>query len=107
MKMNEYIKSLRMKIANAESPKEMAEVSQKLEFAYAVIKGTESHFRDRLIASLIKEKYNADAQLAILFNEHLKPDEYATYQAYRVECKVRADEIIAKLHAEVEANCNN
>lgn len=106
MTMNEYIKSLRMKIANAESPKEMAEVSQKLEFVYAVIKGTENQFRGRLVASLIKDKYDEDAQFAILFNEHLKPEEYATYQAYRVECKVRADEIIAKLRAEVEANCN-
>lgn len=102
MTKNEYIKSLRAKIATAESPKEVEEASEKLEYAYSKFSGKEDQFRDRLVASIIKEKFNADAQLAILFNEHLKPEEYSAYQAYRVECKAKADALITKLRAEVE-----
>lgn len=47
--------------------------------------------RDKLIASLIEQRYSKDHQIAILFNkddgsqEHA--DEYAAYQAFRQEIK--------------------
>jgi hypothetical protein len=103
MTMNECIKSLRMKIADAESPREMSEASQLLEYVYAVIGNRTERFRNRLVSSYIAEKHNIEDQIAIGFNEHLKPDEYAAYQAYRVECKARADATMTALENQLQA----
>lgn len=46
------------------------------------------------VVQLIRERYDLDAELAILRQRDSKPEEFAEYNAYCEECKVRAKEDI-------------
>ena len=61
---------------------------------------------DRTDAAEIAKVHDRDAQLAILFNEHIHPEEYEAYQAFRAECKAAVNAKMATLKAELEAILN-
>lgn len=99
--LTRYINELRRKVNSIDATPE-----DRLLFAYAkaYYKGEEAlkKFRKRLIAREINAVHDNDAQLAILFNQYIEPAEYEAYQAFRVECKARADATMARLKAELE-----
>ena len=45
-----------------------------------------------IVVRLIREKYDMDAELAILRQRDSKPEEFAEYNAYCEECKTKAKE---------------
>lgn len=44
------------------------------------------------VERLIRARYSASAELALLRQRDVKPDEFAAYNAYAEECKARARE---------------
>ncbi len=44
------------------------------------------------VVQLIRERYDLDAELAILRQRDSKPEEFAEYNAYCEECKIQAKE---------------
>jgi hypothetical protein len=52
--------------------------------------------RANLISKIIRSLYTVDAELATINNQTDKPDEYATYQAFRAQAKALADGWINK-----------
>ena len=50
----------------------------------------------REIVRLVREHYDADDEMAILRQRDAKPDEFAAYNAFVEECKLRAREDIRK-----------
>ena len=99
--LTQYLNELRKKAHSIDATSE-----DRLLFAYvkAYCKGEAAleKYRDRLVVKEINAVYDTNAQLAFLFNQVLKPDEYAAYQAFRVECKAKADATMARLKAELE-----
>ena len=81
----------------------------RLAYARAYMQGEEglTKYRDRAIARHISKTYNSDAQLAILFNEHREPEEYAAYQVFRAQCKETVDAKMEALKTELENALNN
>lgn len=64
----------------------MTELEKKL----AELNGTLSlHYKKRIIG-LIRERYDANDELAILRQVDTKPQDYADYNAYCEECKAKA-----------------
>ena len=59
----------------------------------------EGYTYEELVGMLIREKYSANDEFAILRQRDAKPEEYETYNAYCEECKARAKEIIANASA--------
>ena len=49
---------------------------------------------DELVSRLIREKYSIDDELAILRQRDVKPEEFAQYNDYAEECKIKAKEIL-------------
>lgn len=49
----------------------------------------EPTYEERVVY-LIRERYNLDAELAILRQRDSKPSEFAEYNAYCEECKIKA-----------------
>lgn len=45
------------------------------------------------VVQLIRERYDLDAELAILRQRDSKPEEFADYNAYCEECKAKAKEV--------------
>ena len=45
------------------------------------------------VVQLIRERYDLDAELAILRQRDSKPEEFAEYYAYVEECKAKAKEV--------------
>lgn len=81
------------------------ELARRIAYARAYMQGEEGlkRYRDRAISTEIGKTYDKDAQLALLFNKETEPVEYATYQAFRTECKAKVDAEIRLLRAELEA----
>lgn len=98
-----YINELRKKVHFGEAT---AEDREMLTYAQAYLKGAEGlrAYRKRLIVREINAVHDRDAQLAILFNEDIEPAEYEAYQAFRIECKAKADATMERLKAELEAS---
>lgn len=98
--LDKYINELRIKINRLEAT---AEDRERFAYAQAYKRGEEGlkAFRDRLIAKEINATYDSNAQLAILFNKDTEPSEYEAYQAFRAECKTKADEEMARLKEEL------
>lgn len=104
MNVKDYIKNLRSSIPAFPTPDERASIEPMLSYARAYEKGAEAlkAYRDRLIAREINAVHDKDAQFAILFNKDTKPEEHEAYQAFRISCKAKVDELMAKLKAELE-----
>lgn len=49
---------------------------------------------DELVSRLIREKYSIDDELAILRQRDVKPEEFAQYNDYAEECKIKAKAIL-------------
>lgn len=47
---------------------------------------------EQRVVQLIRERYDIDAELAILRQRDSKPEEFAEYNAYCEECKTKAKE---------------
>ena len=101
MNIKAYIYNLNKQFREHTAP---ADARVKVSYARAYMNGEEGleRYRDRAIAAKIAKTYNQDAQLAILFNKEIHPDEYEAYQAFRVECKAAVDAEMATLKAELE-----
>lgn len=101
--LTQYIDELRKKIF---SPEATVEDRERFSYAQSYKKGADAlkAYRDRLIAREINAVHDKDAQFAILFNKDTEPEEYEAYQAFRIECKAKVDEHMAKLKAELEAS---
>lgn len=50
------------------------------------------HTYEERVVQLIRERYDLDAELALLRQRDSKPEEFAEYNAYCEECKQRAKE---------------
>ena len=48
---------------------------------------------EQRVVQLIRERYDIDAELAILRQRDSKPEEFAEYNAYCEECKAKAKEL--------------
>ena len=61
-----------------------------------LIEGTEAEKKEyeALIVSYIRERYSINDELSIIRQRDSKPDEFAEYNNYVEECKVRAKESI-------------
>ena len=105
MNIRHYIITLARQIRERTAPED---ARVKIAYARAYMKGEEglNSYRDRAIAAKIGKTYNQDAQLAILFNKDIHPDEYEAYQAFRAECKVAVDAEMKTLKEELEAILN-
>ena len=105
MNIRTYIYNLHKQIREGTAPED---VRTKIVYARAYMNGEEAltRYRDRAIAAKIGKTYNQDAQLAILFNKDVHPDEYEAYQAFRVECKAAVDAEMQILKEELEAVLN-
>ena len=99
--LTQYINELRRRVHSIDATPE-----DGLLFAYAkaYYKGEAAlkKYRDRLVVREINAVYDTNAQLAFLFNQASKPEEYAAYQAFRVLCKQKADEKMSSLKDELE-----
>lgn len=45
---------------------------------------------NKIVSNLIREKYSADDEIAILRQKECKPDEFAEYDTYVESCKTKA-----------------
>lgn len=108
MNIKQYVIKLRAQIASANPAEDSSALRRKLQYAQAYARGEEGlkQYRARAVAAKIEQVHNKDAQLAILFNEHIHPEEYEAYQAFRVECKAAVSAEMAVLKAELEAILN-
>lgn len=105
MNIKQYIYQLRKQIREGDySP----ETREKLAYARAYMQGEVAleKYRDRAVAREIGKTHNADAQLAILFNKDIHPEEYEAYQAFRIECKAKVDAELEARRAELEEIIN-
>lgn len=68
----------------------MTEVEKKL----AEKNGTTSAVYGQEVNRLIRERYTMADELAILRQRDEKPEEYAAYNAYCEECKIKAKAIV-------------
>lgn len=59
--------------------------------------GTLKRYRDSLIEIEMGKKYTPGAEIALINDKDIKPDEYAEYQAYRAECKAKVDKWFAEM----------
>ena len=105
MNIKAYIHNLAKQMRERTAPED---AHTKLAYARAYMQGEVgiNRYRDRAIAAKIGKTYNQDAQLAILFNKDIHPDEYEAYQAFRVECKAKVDSEMKTLKEELEAILN-
>lgn len=106
MTIKQYVYNLSKQIREGDrSP----ETREKLAYARACMQGEEglNKYRDRAIAREIGKTYNADAQLAILFNKDIHPDEYEAYQVFRTECKAKVDSELEAKKVELEEIIND
>lgn len=103
--LTQYTNELRKKVHSGQAT---AEDRELFAYAQAYRKGEEGlkAFRRRLISKEINAKYDSNAQIAILFNAESEPHEYATYQAFRIECKARADATMERFRAMLEEAIN-
>jgi hypothetical protein len=62
-------------------------------FEYNQVAVNVSATRADIIEAIISVKYSAGAEIALTNDRAEKADEYAEYQAYRVEAKVIADRV--------------
>ena len=108
MNIKQYVFKIRTQIASANPTEDISALQRKLQYAQAYMRGEEGlkQYRARAVAAKIERVHNKDAQLAILFNEHIHPEEYEAYQAFRVECKAAVDAEMAALKAELEVILN-
>lgn len=51
---------------------------------------------DDLVDSLIRERYSISQEFAILRQRDTKPEEFAIYNEYAEQCKVRARELLSE-----------
>lgn len=81
MTIGRYIFNLKEQASKSESIEEQEAIKAKIAYAMAYKNGEQGlkNYRDRAIVSAICRKYSRDDQLAILFNEKTKPEEYAVY----------------------------
>ncbi len=82
------------------------EVRRKFEYAKAYVAEDREtalvKLRSKWIAEEIGKTYDRDAQLAILFNKDIHPEEYEAYQSHRALCKSFVDSVLQKLREEIE-----
>lgn len=105
MNIKQYVYNLSKQIREGErSP----EAREKLAYARAYMQGEAAleKYRDSAIAREIGKTYNSDAQLAILFNKDIHPEEYEAYQTFRTECKAKVDAELEAKKAELEEIIN-
>lgn len=105
MNIRTYIFKLAKQMREGNAP---ADARVKLSYARAYMQGEAglTRYRDRAIAAEIAKVHDRDAQLAILFNKDIHPEEYEAYQAFRAECKNTVDASIKMLKAELESIIN-
>ena len=73
----------------------------KNKYILAKANGLEERFRGDEISRRIAKKYPLSAQIALLMDKDEKPEEWATYQAFRERVKAEVDaEINAVFAAE-------
>lgn len=103
MNIQRYIYNLRKQIRERREPSERGALDLKLKYAMAYRQGADAlkAFRDRLIEREIGKTYSEGAQIAILFNRDIHPDEYEAYQAFRIKCKNSVDAILEGLKKEI------
>ena len=56
----------------------------------SLLNGTQESDYIAYVDELIRKRYSVSAELAILRQRDVKPDEFAAYNAYAEECKARA-----------------
>lgn len=105
MNINKYIHTLIKQLREPTEGTDREAVRARLAYARAYRQGEDAlkRYRDKAIAAEIGKVHDKDAQIAILANEHIYPEEYEAYQAFRAECKAKVDADIATLRAELEA----
>lgn len=105
MTMQKYIFNLNKQMRESKDIAERNSLQFKLAYARAYKQGTDAlkRFRDRAIEREIGKTYTEGAQIAILFNKDIHPDEYEAYQIFRAECKTKVDAEIKALKNELEA----
>lgn len=103
MTINEYIHKLMREIPN--DPEASMTIQAKLSFARAYARGDGGlkQYRGRLISAEIAKKYSIDAQIAVMYNRDIEPEQYEEYQAYRAECKAIVDAKMALRKEELES----
>jgi len=73
--------------------KDELEGETRIGFEYNQVAVNVSATRADIIEAIISVKYSAGAEIALTNDRAEKADEYAEYQAYRVEAKVIADRV--------------
>jgi hypothetical protein len=101
MTINQYLYGLITRKRESTNLDERKVLKDKIDFARAYRNGTIEAYRSRAIEREIGVKFSQGAQLAILFNKDTRPLEYADYQAFRAECKLKVDAKIAAMSAEI------
>lgn len=105
MKINKYIHTLIKQLREPTEGTDRDALRARLAYARAYRQGEDAlkRYRDKAIAAEIGKVRDKDAQIAILANEHIYPEEYEAYQTFRVECKAKVDAEISELASELEA----
>lgn len=103
MTIDKYIRNLIMQLRNPTETTNINKIRAMLTYARAYKQGEEGlkRYRHKAIAAEISRKHDMDAQIAIGFNKDICPEEYAAYQAFRAECKVKVDANMTKLEKEI------
>jgi hypothetical protein len=73
--------------------KDEREGEPRVGFEYNQVAVNVSATRADIIEAIIAVKYSAGAEIALTNDKDTKADEYAEYQAYRVEAKAIADRV--------------
>lgn len=98
-KPDSFIKSKEKTLFNfniVETTKEDIEGGQRISFDYEYVVIEGKIIRDKLISTIIADKYSKDDEIALLNNKMAAKDlvEYDEYQAFRAKVKQIVDEAI-------------
>jgi len=70
---------------------------ERIAYEYVTSVSTTHSDRSALINDIIRSQYNIADEFALINNAQEKPEQYAKYQAFRVQAKALADNWIAQL----------
>ena len=73
----------------------------KTKYLLAKKNGIVERFRGDEISRRIAKKYPLSAQIALLMDKDIKPEEWSAYQAFRAEVKAQVDAEISITEAEI------
>ena len=67
---------------------------EKFKIKLAKLNGTTARLYPKLVAELIRRKYDIEDELAIMRQKEDKPEEFAAYYSYAEACKIEARDIL-------------